>query len=544
VKNVYELAEELGLSQEEIIPYSWYIGKVDWRVLERIKDQKKGNLILITAMTPTPYGEGKTTTAIGLGDALASLSKKAMICLREPSMGPIFGVKGGAVGGGRAKVIPEDTINLHFTGDIHAVGSAHNLLSALLDNHIYQGNELKIDVRQIFWKRCLDMNDRQLRHIVSGLGGKSNGIPREDGFDITAASEVMAILSLAQDIKELKERLGNIVLGLNYDEKPVLSKELNAQGAMTVLLKDALSPNLVQTLEGTPAFVHGGPFANIAHGCNSLIATEIALRLSDYVVTEAGFGTDLGAEKFFDIKCRIGDLKPSVGVIVASIRALKLHGGNKKELNKEDISAIERGLSNLLHHIHVIRDVFEIPVVVALNKFPWDTEREINFLLEELKKRNIRVAVSEVYEKGSEGGRELAKEVLSAIENDPNNFQFLYSLEEPYESKIKKIAKEVYGAKDVIFSQEAKEDLKHIEKWNFVNLPVCMAKTQYSLSDNPKMLEKPEGFDLNVQGVKISGGAGFVVVYTGNIMTMPGFPKIPSAYKIDIDDKGNIIGLS
>ncbi len=534
---------ELGIPEEFFIPYGWYVGKVKWNYYKEIQNNPSGKLILVSAMNPTPYGEGKTTTTIGLGDAIRRLSYRSFVCIREPSMGPVFGIKGGAVGGGKAKVVPEDIINLHFTGDIHAVTSAHNLLSALIDNHIYHGNELSIDVRQIFWKRCLDMNDRQLRFIVSGLGGRANGVPREDGFDITAASEVMAIISLSRNISELKERLGNIVIGINKNGMPVLCKDIGAQGSMSVVLKDAISPNLVQTLEGTPAFVHGGPFANIAHGANSLIATEMALKLSDYVITEAGFGVDLGAEKFFNIKCRLGNIKPSAVVIVVSVRALKFHGGIKKDFEGENIEAIKKGLPNLLHHVDVIRDVFKLPVVVALNRFPKDSEREIEYVLSELRDRNIRVAISEVYEKGGLGGIQLAQEVIKAIEEDKNEFSYLYDLNESYKDKIDKICKRVYGAREVIFSESAKEDLKRIESWGFVNLPVCMAKTQYSLSDNPKLLGRPEDFVINVQGVKISGGAGFLVVYTGNIMTMPGLPKVPSAYNMDLDENGNIIGL-
>lgn len=543
MRRILELASDLDISEKYLFPYGWYIGKVHWKFLEKIKNHSRGKLILVSAMTPTPYGEGKTTTTIGLGDALRKMSYRSFICIREPSMGPIFGVKGGAVGGGKAKVIPEENINLHFTGDIHAVSSAHNLLSAILDNHIYHGNELNIDVRQIFWKRCLDMNDRQLRNIVSGLGGKTNGIPREDGFEITAASEIMAIISLVKNIKELKERLGNIIVAVNKDGMPVLAKDLNAQGSMSVILKDAISPNLVQTLEGTPAFVHGGPFANIAHGCNSIISTEMALRLSDYVVTEAGFGTDLGAEKFFNIKCRIGDLTPNVVVIVASIRALKHHGGDKKDTSTESLSSIKRGLPNLFHHVDVVKNVFKVPVVVALNRFPSDTQKEIDFVISELRDRGIRVVVSEVYEKGSDGGIQLAEQVIQAIEEDKNEFSFLYDLKDSYEEKIKKICRLVYGAKDTVFSEEAKEGLKRIERWGFLDLPVCIAKTQYSLSDNPKSLGKPEDFIIRIQSVKISGGAGFVVAFTGNIMTMPGLPKVPSAYRMDVDNEGNITGL-
>lgn len=545
MKKITELLEYLNIKEEDYFLYGWYIAKVNWRLLHKLQDKPNGKLILVSAINPTPAGEGKTTTTIGLGDALASLGKRTMICLREPSLGPVFGIKGGAVGGGKAKVIPEVEINLHFTGDIHAVSSAHNLLSALIDNHIYHGNELKIDPKQILWKRCMDMNDRQLRYIVVGLGGKGNGFPREDSFEITAASEIMAILSLAQNLKDLKERLGNIIVGINYDGKPVFSKDLKAEGAMTVLLKDALSPNLVQTLNGTPAFIHGGPFGNIAHGSNSLIATKLALKLSDYVVTEAGFGTDLGAEKFFNIKCRVGDLHPSCVVLVASIRALKWHGGaKKKELEKENIFSLKKGISNLLHHVHIIKDIFHVPLVIAINRFPFDTDLELKTVEEILKEKGIRVAISEVYEKGSEGGVVLAEEVLKAIEDDENSFRQLYDLNESYEVKIEKIVKEVYGGERVIFSDSAKEDLEKIYDWGFNNLPICMAKTQYSLSDNPKLLGKPDNFFINVNKIKLSLGARFLVVYTGDILTMPGLPKIPSAEKIDIDEKGNITGLS
>lgn len=544
-QKISSIAQALGLKDDEYYPYGHYIAKVDWRVIHRLNDRPKAKLILVTAMTPTQTGEGKTTTTIGLGDALSSLGKKTMICLREPSLGPIFGIKGGAVGGGKSKLIPELDINFHFTGDIHAVSSAHNLLAAMIDNHLYQGNELKIDPLQILWKRCIDMNDRQLRVIISGLGGKKNGVPREDGFEITAASEVMAILSLAKDLKDLKERLGNIVIGINDRGFPVFSKDLEAQGAMAVLLKDAISPNLVQTLEGTPAFVHGGPFANIAHGCSSIIATTIASSIADYVVTEAGFGSDLGGEKFFDIKCRLGNFHPDVAVLVASVKAIKLHGGikNKDLNNKESIRVIEKGLMNLYHHIHILRDIFRVPVVVTVNKFPTDTDRELKFIEEKIKETGVRVAISEVYEKGSDGGIQLAKEVIDAVSDDHNSFSYLYSLEESYEEKIEKIAKEIYGAREVKFTDEAKQDLNRIHKWNSEGLPVCMAKTQYSLSDNPKILGKPDNFSISIQRIKPSLGAGFIVAYAGNIITMPGLPKIPLATKIDIDDSGDVTGI-
>ncbi len=545
IKRVEELAESLGLSKDDYSPYGWYIGKVDWRLLNKLKNKDRGKLILVTSINPTPKGEGKTTTTIGLGDAFSRLGKRVIICLREPSLGPIFGVKGGAVGGGRAKVFPDVDINLHFTGDIHAVSSAHNLLSAVIDNHIYHGNELDIDPLQIYWKRCIDMNDRQLRSIVSGLGGKGNGIPREDGFEITAASEIMAILAMAKSLNDLKERLGNIVIGVNRKGDPILSKELKIEGAMTALLRNALSPNLVQTLEGTPSFIHCGPFGNIAHGCNSIIATTLASLLADYVITEAGFGVDLGGEKFFDIKCRVGNLHPDSTVLVTSIRSLKYHGlGNQKGIENENLDAIEKGLPNLLHHLKVLKDVFNVPVVVAINRFPNDTLNEIKFLEEKLKEVNVRFAVSNVYEAGGEGALELAREVIESISYDTNSFRHLYSLEEPYEDKIDKISRLVYGGEGVRFSDEAKVDLDRIYRWGFVNLPVCIAKTQYSLTDDPKKLGKPRGFYINVQKIKVSSGAGFIVAYTGNILTMPGLPKIPSAVKIDVDDDGEIIGIT
>lgn len=544
IKRIEELAESLGIEKDEYYPYGWYIGKIDWRLIHKLKDRNRGKLILVTSINPTPKGEGKTTTTIGLGDALSRLGKKTIICLREPSLGPVFGIKGGAVGGGKAKVFPDVDINLHFTGDIHAVSSAHNLLSAMIDNHIYQGNELDIDPLQIYWKRCIDMNDRQLRFIVSGLGGKNNGIPREDGFEITAASEIMAILSMAKDIKDLKERLGNIVIGVNREGKPVLSKDLKVEGAMTALLKNALSPNLVQTLEGTPAFIHCGPFGNIAHGCNSIIATTLGTLLADYVVTEAGFGVDLGGEKFFNIKCRIGNFHPDSVVLVASIRSLKYHGlESQKELEKENLETIEKGLPNLFHHIEVLRNVFKVPVIVSINRFSTDTDKELEFLKDKLREIGVRFAVSNVYELGGEGALELANEVLESISNDPNSFNFLYNLEDLYEEKIERIAKLVYGAEGVNFSDEAKSDLNKIYKWGFTNLPVCMAKTQYSLTDDPKKLGKPKGFHINVQRLKISLGAGFIVAYTGSILTMPGLPKSPSATKIDVNEDGEIIGI-
>jgi len=544
IKRINEVAESIGIKEEDYYPYGWYICKVNWKVIDKLMDRPMAKLILVTATNPTPKGEGKTTTTIGLGDSLTKLGKKTIICLREPSLGPVFGIKGGAVGGGKAKVFPESDINLHFTGDIHAISSAHNLLSAIIDNHIYQGNDLGIDPLQIYWKRCVDMNDRQLRSIVSGLGGKSNGIPREDGFEITAASEVMAILSLSKDISDLKERLGSIIIGVNKEGKPVFSKNLKVEGAMSVLLKDAISPNLVQTLEGTPAFIHGGPFGNIAHGCNSIIATKLASLLADYVVTEAGFGVDLGGEKFFDIKCRGGNFHPATVVLVTSIRSLKFHGGvNQKELEIENVGALDKGLPNLLHHIEVLKDVFKVPVVVAINKFPADTEGEITFLTEKLKGIGVRFAISNVYELGSDGGLELAREVLNSISSDKNLFEYLYNLDAPYEEKIERIARMVYGADGVNFTDEAKIDLDRLYRWGIKNLPVCIAKTQYSLTDNPKLLGRPRGFHINIQRLKASLGAGFIVAYAGSILTMPGLPKHPSAVKMDIDREGKITGI-
>jgi formate--tetrahydrofolate ligase len=541
-KKIYNIAEEIGLKDDDYYPYGHYIGKVKWQVVERLKENPKAKLILVTAMTPTSSGEGKTTTTIGLGDALHRLGKKVIVCLREPSLGPIFGIKGGAVGGGKAKLFPELDINLHFTGDIHAVSSSHNLLAAMIDNHIYHGNELKIDPSQVLWKRCIDMNDRQLRSIITGLGGKSNGTPREDGFEITAASEVMAILSLAKDLKDLKERLSNIIIGVNEKGLPVFSKDLGVHNAMAVLLKDAISPNLVQTLEGTPTFVHSGPFANIAHGCSSIIATTIASSIADYVVTEAGFGSDLGGEKFFDIKCRVGGFYPNVAVLVASVRAIKLHGGIK-DIDKEDVKILEDGLRNVFHHIHILKDIFKVPVVVAINRFPTDTEKELDFIKKRIEEIGIRVAVSDVYERGAEGGIHLAKEVIDAISVDKNSFSYLYSLDESYEEKINRIAREVYGAKAVNLTEEAKQGLNRIHKWGFEGLPICMAKTQYSLSDNPKLLGKPDNFSISIQKVKLALGAGFLVAYTGNIITMPGLPRVPLATKVEIDDVGNVTGI-
>ncbi|MEW9082823.1 formate--tetrahydrofolate ligase [Caldanaerobacter subterraneus] len=544
IKPIKEIAEKVGLTEDEIFYYGKYKAKVDHRVLKKLEDRKDAKLILVTAINPTPAGEGKTTTTVGLGDALNRLGKKTMIALREPSLGPVFGVKGGAAGGGYAQVLPMEDINLHFTGDIHAVSAAHNLLAAMLDNHIYQGNKLNIDPRRIVWKRVVDMNDRQLRFVVNGLGGKANGVPREDGYDITAASEVMAVLTLSKDLSDLKERLSKIVVAYTYDGKPVTAGDLKAQGAMAVLLKEAINPNLVQTIEGTPAFVHGGPFANIAHGCNSLIATKLAMKLADYVVTEAGFGADLGAEKFIDIKSRIGGLKPNAVVIVASIRALKHHGGvSKEKLSEENLQALEKGFENLQKHIENVKDVFGLPAVVAINRFPTDTDRELQYVVDRCSEMGVSAAISEVFAKGGEGGIELAKKVLEAIERGNDDFNFAYPLEMGLKEKIETIAKRVYGAIGVDFSKEAEKEIENLEKLGYNNLPICMAKTQYSLSDDPKLLGRPRNFKITVRQVRISAGAGFIVALTGEIMTMPGLPKEPAAEKIDIDENGKITGL-
>jgi len=544
LKPIQEIAAKLGIKEDYLELYGKYKAKVNYNILDELKDKEDGKLILVTAITPTPAGEGKTTTSVGLGDALNRIGKKVVIALREPSLGPVFGVKGGAAGGGYAQVVPMEDINLHFTGDIHAIGAANNLLAAMIDNHIYQGNELNIDPRKITWKRCVDMNDRQLRFIVSGLNGRTNGVPREDGFDITVASEVMAILCLSKDIDDLKEKLRNIVVGYTWDDKPVTAGQLKAEGAMASLLKDALKPNLVQTLEHTPAFVHGGPFANIAHGCNSIMATRLALKLADYVVTEAGFGADLGAEKFFDIKCRKGGLRPSAVVIVATVRALKHHGGaSKEELSTENLEALEKGIPNLLKHIENVTQKFGLPAVVAINRFPTDTEAELKLIEQKCKEYGTNVALSEVWAKGGEGGVELAKEVVRLIEEGQNNFRFIYSDDAPIKEKIETIVREIYGGDGVEFAPTALKEIARLEKYGFGNLPVCMAKTQYSLSDDPKKLGWPKGFKVSVRNVKVSAGAGFVVVLTGEIMTMPGLPKVPAAEKIDVDSTGKISGL-
>jgi len=540
---IEEIGKKLGIRREDLELYGDYKAKIKDGVYERLKDKKNGKLVLVTAINPTPAGEGKTTVTVGLGQALEKIGKKAIIALREPSLGPVMGIKGGAAGGGYSQVLPMEDINLHFTGDMHAITAANNLLSALLDNHIHQGNRLRIDSRRILWKRCMDMNDRALRQIVVGLGGKVNGFPREDGFNITVASEVMAILCLATDITDLKERLGRIIAAYDYDGKPVTAKDLEAHGAMTLLLKDAIKPNLVQTLENTPCLIHGGPFANIAHGCNSIRATRLALKLSDYVVTEAGFGAELGAEKFFDIKCRYGDLVPDAVVLVATVRALKYNGGVKKEdLSKEDVGALGRGIVNLQKHIENIRK-FGVPVLVALNRFSTDSDEELAFVKNKCREWGVEVALAEVFAKGGEGGTEVAQKLCEIIEQKPSSFKMLYDINLPIKEKIEIINRELYGGKNVEYTSKALNEIKAIEEMGFSNLPVCIAKTQYSLSDNPSLLGRPEDFTLNVKEVRLSAGAGFVVVLTGDIMTMPGLPKVPSANKIDIDPSGKITGL-
>mgnify|MGYP004530201609 FL=1 len=541
---IAEIAKNAGVDEKYLEFYGKYKAKLDLALLSDKKEEKDAKLILVTAITPTPAGEGKTTTTIGLADGLRRIGKKAAVALREPSLGPVFGIKGGAAGGGYAQVIPMEDINLHFTGDFHAIGAANNLLAAMLDNHIQQGNSLNIDPRKITWKRCVDMNDRQLRSIVDGLDGKVNGTPREDGFDITVASEVMAVLCLASSISDLKERLSRIIVGYTYDDKPVTCGDLKAQGAMTALLKDALKPNLVQTLEGTPAFVHGGPFANIAHGCNSVLATKTAMKMSDYAVTEAGFGADLGAEKFLDIKCRMADLHPSAVVIVATVRALKMHGGRKKtELAAEDLGALERGIPNLLRHVKNIREVFGLPCVVAVNRFPTDTEKELSFIMEKCKELSVNTVLSEVWAKGGEGGIDLAKEVVRLCEEEKPNFTYAYGLEGTIKERIETLVKKVYGGDGVSFLPAAEKQIAQLSDLEFSHLPICMAKTQYSFSDDPTKLGAPDDFTVTVKSVRVSAGAGFLVVLTGDIMTMPGLPKVPAAEKIDVDENGNIVGL-
>lgn len=541
--NILDIARNSGIDDKYVELYGNYKAKIDYNLLEEKKYAADGKLILVTAISPTPAGEGKTTTTVGLADGLRCIDKNVFVALREPSLGPVFGVKGGAAGGGYAQVVPMEDINLHFTGDMHAIGAANNLLAAMLDNHIQQGNKLRIDPRKITWKRCVDMNDRQLRFITDGLGGKPNGTPREDGFDITVASEVMAILCLSRDIDDLKERISKVIVGYSYDDEPVTAGQLKAQGAMAALLKDALKPNLVQTLEKTPAFIHGGPFANIAHGCNSIMATKMAMKMADYVVTEAGFGADLGAEKFLDIKCRMADIRPSAVVIVATVRALKHHGGvAKADLGNENLAALEKGLPNLLQHVENITKVYGLPAVVAINRFPTDTERELMLVEEKCKELGVNVALSEVWGKGGKGGVALAEEVVRLCE-EPNTFNFSYDLDLSIEEKIRTIAQKIYHADDISILPAAMKQLKQLEALGFGNLPICMAKTQYSFSDDQTLLGAPRGFVLSVRNLKVSAGAGFIIALTGDIMTMPGLPKVPSAEKIDVDNTGKITGL-
>ncbi|MBR3146755.1 MAG: formate--tetrahydrofolate ligase [Eubacterium sp.] len=541
---VTEIAEKAGIDEKYLEQYGKYKAKIDYGILKDKADKADGKLILVTAISPTPAGEGKTTTSVGLADALSRIGKKVMVALREPSLGPVFGIKGGAAGGGYAQLVPMEDINLHFTGDMHAIGVANNLIAAMLDNHIQQGNSLNIDPRRITWKRAVDMNDRQLRHIIDGLGGKANGVPREDGFEITVASEIMAILCLSKDINDLKKRLADIIVGYNYDGEPVKAGDFHAEGAAAALLKDALKPNLVQTLENTPAIVHGGPFANIAHGCNSVMATRTCLKLADYTVTEAGFGADLGAEKFVDIKCRKAGLTPDACVIVATVRALKYHGGvTKKELGPENLEALEKGLPNLLQHVENVTQVFGIPAVVALNRFPTDTEAEIKLVEEKCRELGVNVVLSEVWAKGGEGGEDLAREVVRLCEEGENRFGFVYDLDMSIKEKIEAVATRIYRADGVIYSAAAEKQIQDLERIGFTDVPVCMAKTQYSFSDDPALICAPRGFKVNVADVKADSGAGFIVVRTGNIMTMPGLPKVPAAEKIDVDNDGRISGL-
>ncbi len=541
MRHIREVAVAAGLSEDEIEYYGKYKAKIPLTVAER--KQKDGKLVLVTAITPTPAGEGKTTTTIGLADGLKRIGKKVVVALREPSLGPVFGVKGGAAGGGYAQVVPMEDINLHFTGDFHAIGAANNLLAAMLDNHIFQGNAMNIDPEKIVWRRCVDMNDRQLRFVRDGLGGGKNGVPRDDGYDITVASEVMAVLCLATSLKDLKERLARIVVGYTYDDKPVTAGDLKAAGAMCALLKDALKPNLVQTLEGTPAIVHGGPFANIAHGCNSVLATKTALKLGDYVITEAGFGADLGAEKFLDIKRRFAGLTPSAVVVVATVRALKMHGGlDREELGQENLDALEKGLPNLLRHLANMKQVYGLPAVVAVNRFPSDTDAEIKLVIEKCKQLGANVVLSTVWAEGGKGGEALAKEIVSLCE-EKNDFRFCYDEKLSIKEKINAIVTKVYRGDGVEYTPEAEAQIARLERMDFGHTPVCMAKTQYSFSDDAKLLGAPEGFKITVRNVKISAGAGFVVVLTGNILTMPGLPKVPAAEKIEVDENGKITGL-
>lgn len=541
--NISKITTGLGIDDNYVEQYGKYKAKIDLSLLDNL-NRNNGKLVLVTAISPTPAGEGKTTTTIGLADSLRALGKNAIVAMREPSLGPVFGIKGGAAGGGYAQVVPMEDINLHFTGDFHAIGAANNLLAAMLDNHIYQGNSLNIDPSKITWKRCVDMNDRQLRYIQDGLGGGKNGIPRNDGFDITVASEVMAVFCLATSIQDLKNKLSKLIVGYTYDNKPVKAGDLKAEGAMTALLKDALKPNLVQTLEGTPAFVHGGPFANIAHGCNSVIATKMAMKLGNYTITEAGFGADLGAEKFLDIKCRLANLKPNAVVVVATVRALKMHGGSQKEeLNTENLETLEKGLPNLLKHVSNIKNVFKLPCLVAINRFPSDTDSEISLVIEKCKELGVNAVLSNVWAEGSKGGLELAKETIKLCDEDNSNFEFCYDLEDSIEGKINSIVTKIYGGANVVFTQEAMEQIKHLNNLGFDKLPICMAKTQYSFSDDMSKLGAPSGFTVTVREIKVSAGAGFIVALTGTIMTMPGLPKVPSAEKIDVLPNGKIIGL-
>lgn len=542
-EHILKIAQRAHIDEKYIEQYGRNKAKIDLSFLEDAP-AKEGKLVLVTAITPTPAGEGKTTTTIGLADGLRRIGKESVVALREPSLGPVFGVKGGAAGGGYAQVIPMEDINLHFTGDFHAIGAANNLLAAMLDNHIQQGNSLGIDVRKITWKRCVDMNDRQLRNIVDGLGGKVNGVPREDGFDITVASEIMAVLCLSNSISDLKQRLGKIIVGYTYDDKPVTARDLKAQGAMTALLKDALKPNLVQTLEGTPAFVHGGPFANIAHGCNSVTATKMALKTGEYAVTEAGFGADLGAEKFLDIKCRMAGFVPDAVVVVATVRALKMHGGSdKKSLDKENIQALEKGIQNLLRHVSNIKNVYGLPCVVAVNRFPTDTDAEIEFIIAKCRELGVNTVLSTVWADGGKGGEALAKEVVRLCEEERGDFNFAYGDELSIKEKINAVVTKVYGGEGTVFTPAAEKQIAKLEELGFGSCPVCIAKTQYSFSDDPAKLGAPSGFYVTVRNVKISAGAGFVVVLTGDIMTMPGLPKVPAAENIDVDEQGRITGL-
>ena len=543
MRPIGEIAAKAHVDEKYVEQYGRYKAKIDLALLNETK-REDGRLVLVTAITPTPAGEGKTTTTIGLADGLARIGKDVTVALREPSLGPVFGLKGGAAGGGYAQVVPMEDINLHFTGDFHAIGAANNLLAAMLDNHIHQGNALGIDPNKITWRRCVDMNDRELRNIAIGLGGAKNGVTREDGFDITVASEIMAVLCLASSVSDLKERLARIIVGYTYDGKPVTCGEINAQGAMTALLKDALKPNLVQTLEGTPAFVHGGPFANIAHGCNSVMATKMALKMGDYTVTEAGFGADLGAEKFLDIKCRVAGLTPSAVVVVATVRALKMHGGRAKtELANEDIQALEKGIPNLLRHVSNIKNVYKLPCVVAVNRFPTDTDAEIDFIIKKCRELGVNTVLSTVWADGGKGGEELAREVVRLCEEEKGDFTFSYDTEASIEEKIEAIVKKIYGGDGISVLPAAKKQIDELEKLGLDKLPVCVAKTQYSFSDDPTKLGAPEGFTVTVRNVKVSAGAGFIVVLTGDIMTMPGLPKVPAAERIDVDADGKITGL-